>query len=108
MGKLTARDLMTENPFTLSPSDSLTALYDMLDDKRIRHVPVVDDEGLFVGLVTHRDLARHALSATDKVPLSAARGPAPGYEGRTNHARRCRDDRPEHGHQRGGADHARI
>lgn len=67
------RDLMTENVFTLSPRDDLTALYDLMDNHRVRHVPIVDREGDVVGLVTLRDLFRGALGSLDELPLSVER-----------------------------------
>ena len=64
------RDLMTDHVFTLGPMDDLEALYELLDAHHVRHVPIVDRDGDLVGLVTQRDLARHALGAQDDLPLS--------------------------------------
>ena len=64
------RDLMTEHVFTLRPTDDLESLYDLMDTRHVRHVPVVDRDGDLVGLVTQRDLARRALGAQDDLPLS--------------------------------------
>ena len=64
------RDLMTSRVFTLQPTDDLEALYDLIDTRHVRHVPVVDRDGDLVGLVTQRDLARSALGAQDVLPLS--------------------------------------
>jgi CBS domain-containing membrane protein len=63
-------DLMTERVFALGPNDDLEALYDLMDEKHVRHVPVVDREGDLVGLVTQRDLWRSALGPQDNLPLS--------------------------------------
>ena len=67
------RDLMTSNVFTLRPKDNLATLYDLMDSKHVRHVPIVDSEGDIVGLVTHRDLSRSALGPLDDLPLSVER-----------------------------------
>ena len=67
------RDLMTERVFTLGPSDSLVALEDLMDARKVRHVPIVDREGDLVGLVSHRDLARGALGRLDELPISVER-----------------------------------
>ena len=64
------RDLMTDHVFTLGPLDDLESLYELLDAHHVRHVPVVDRDGDLVGLVTQRDLARHALGAQEDLPLS--------------------------------------
>ncbi|MDQ5870657.1 MAG: CBS domain-containing protein [Acidobacteriota bacterium] len=67
------RDLMTPNPFTLQPRDTLAALYDLMDNHRVRHVPIVDGDGELVGLLTHTDLAMSALGSLSDLPLSQER-----------------------------------
>jgi CBS domain-containing membrane protein len=64
---------MTEKVFTLRPKDDLATLYDLMDSRHVRHVPIVDAEGEIVGLVTHRDLSRSALGPLDDLPLSVER-----------------------------------
>jgi len=66
----TVRELMTERLYTLGPQDDLEELYELMDDHRIRHVPVVDRDGDLVGLVSQRDLARGALGPQDALPLN--------------------------------------
>jgi CBS domain-containing membrane protein len=61
MVTVTVRDLMSEKPVVARPDDSLALLHDLMVQARIRHLPVVDDNNRLVGLVTHRDLLRHAL-----------------------------------------------
>ena len=73
MRPLLVSDLMTEEVFTLRASDDLTALYDLMDAEHIRHIPVIDGEKDVVGLVTHRDLLRSALSGRGELPLSMQR-----------------------------------
>lgn len=67
------RDLMTPNPYTLGPRDSLASLYDLMDTHRVRHVPIVDRDGELVGLLTHTDLAMSALGSLSDLPLSQER-----------------------------------
>jgi CBS domain-containing membrane protein len=69
----TVRDLMTPNPYTLAPRDTLAALYDLMDAHRVRHVPIVDRDGELVGLLTHTDLAMAALGSLSDLPLSQER-----------------------------------
>jgi CBS domain-containing membrane protein len=71
--RLTVRDLMTPNPYTLQPRDTLAALYDLMDTRRVRHVPIVDRDGELVGLLTHTDLAMSALGSLSDLPLSQER-----------------------------------
>lgn len=72
MTRLRARDLMTPDVFTVSPDDDVLAAQELVYDKNIRHVPVVDDQGMLVGLVSDRDLLRRAVSSTD-LPLTTER-----------------------------------
>jgi CBS domain-containing membrane protein len=67
------RDLMTEKVFTLKPKDDLAALYDLMDSRHVRHVPIVDSDEELVGLVTDRDLSKSALGAVEELPLSVER-----------------------------------
>jgi CBS domain-containing protein len=73
MRRLQVRDLMTDTIFTLGPQDDLADLYDLMDAKHIRHVPIVDRERELVGLVTQRDLSRSALGNQEDAPLSLQR-----------------------------------
>jgi CBS domain-containing membrane protein len=71
---LTVADLMTANPVTVGPDDNLTEVNELMMDRAIRHVPVVDDEGNLVGLISHRDLVRSALYAFNEIPYSEQKG----------------------------------
>jgi len=71
-GRRLVRDLMTETVFTVSPADDLATLYDLMDSRHVRHVPVVEDEEI-VGLVTSTELSRSALGKVDELPLSEER-----------------------------------
>ncbi|MEZ4871447.1 MAG: CBS domain-containing protein [Bdellovibrionales bacterium] len=71
----TVRDLMTPEVFTLNEEDSFNMVDTMMKWRRIRHVPVVDEYGALVGLVTHRDFLKVAvsrLSEADPVELKKA------------------------------------
>jgi acetoin utilization protein AcuB len=50
-------DIMTSNPITASPTDSLSDAADLMDEYEIRHLPVVQ-AGQLVGIVSDRDLPR--------------------------------------------------
>jgi diacylglycerol O-acyltransferase len=49
-------DLMTRDPVTIAPHDTLATAWTLMRERRIRHLPVVERDGRMVGLVTHRDL----------------------------------------------------
>lgn len=67
---LRVRDLISNRTLrTVHPEDNLALVNQLMYDHRIRHVPVVDrEDGKLVGIVSHRDLVRHALFATDELP----------------------------------------
>jgi len=49
---------MTTDLFTVRPDDLIDLAASLMDWRHIRHVPVEDDRGRLVGLVTHRNLLR--------------------------------------------------
>ncbi len=49
---------MATDLFTLRPDDLVDLAASVMDWRHIRHVPVEDEEGRLVGLVTHRALLR--------------------------------------------------
>jgi CBS domain-containing membrane protein len=63
MKHLKVSDVMTADPTTLKSSDKLTLADDIMRLGRVRHLPVLDDDGQkLVGIVTQRDLFRDALA----------------------------------------------
>lgn len=70
MEKLLVRDLMTLDVVALKPQDNLATLRDVMYERRIRHMPIVDDAGRLIGLVSQRDLLRNALIEQVRVPDS--------------------------------------
>lgn len=59
--QLTVRDVMTARPVTVGPERTLGELAEMMIEHDIHAVPVVDDAGSLIGMVTHRELLRHLL-----------------------------------------------
>jgi CBS domain-containing membrane protein len=62
---------MTTRIFAVRPGAPVALLQNLMDEKRIRHVLVVDEEGALVGLVSQRDLIRSVSSTADGLPLSS-------------------------------------
>jgi len=50
--------LMSTDLFTVRPDDLVDLAASVMEWRHIRHVPVEDDEGRLVGLISHRDLLR--------------------------------------------------
>jgi CBS domain-containing protein len=49
---------MSTDLFTVRPDDLVDLAASVMEWRHIRHVPVEDDEGRLVGLISHRDLLR--------------------------------------------------
>ncbi len=52
---LTARDVMTAQPLTVTPETKLSKVTELMDERHIQHFPVVEGERL-VGLLSEGDL----------------------------------------------------
>ena len=52
---------MTQEVVTLGRNESLRSLDDVMRLGRIRHLPIVDDDGLLAGIVSQRDLFHSGL-----------------------------------------------
>ncbi|MFC1895590.1 CBS and ACT domain-containing protein [Thermodesulfobacteriota bacterium] len=62
---------MTRDVITLSPDDSILKARDLMQVHRIRHLPVVSEDYLLVGMVTDRDLRSAAPSSLFKGECTA-------------------------------------
>jgi CBS domain-containing protein len=60
----TVGQFMATDLFTVRPADLVDLAASVMDWRHIRHVPVEDEEGQLVGLVTHRALLRLLISRT--------------------------------------------
>ncbi len=69
MTKLSVRDLMTEKIFALRADDDIQMLRDLMDERNVRHVPVVDEDRNLVGLVSQRDLLRNIYPSVSDLPV---------------------------------------
>ncbi|WP_437283401.1 CBS domain-containing protein [Sorangium sp. So ce375] len=54
--RIRAAELMTENPRTVRVHDPIGEAVDVLQTMDFRHVPVVDEQGELVGMLSDRDL----------------------------------------------------
>jgi CBS domain-containing membrane protein len=68
LDKARVKNLMTEDVVKLTKTQSVPLAESLMKMKRVRHLPVVDGDGMLVGLVTHRDLLGAKLS--DQSPLN--------------------------------------
>jgi CBS domain-containing protein len=56
----TVESAMSKTVHTCSPDDALTSATELMRDKQVRRLPVVDDGGHIVGIVTLGDIARYS------------------------------------------------
>ncbi len=72
------QDLMSMDVLSIREDESIARARTMMEVARIRHVPVVDREGDFVGLITHRDVLAVTVSRlaniTDEVQADLDEG----------------------------------
>jgi len=50
------KDRMTSDPITITPDTSFPEAFRLMRERRIRHLPVVDEGGKLIGIVTQTDL----------------------------------------------------
>jgi CBS domain-containing protein len=62
MKDLRVRDVMTLEVTTLKRNDQLSLANDIMQLGRIRHLPVLEDDGRLAGILSQRDLFRGALA----------------------------------------------
>ena len=55
------RDLMTGGVFALLPDDDLVMAHRLMEGWRVRHAPVVEEDGSVVGVLSQRDMLRRTL-----------------------------------------------
>ncbi len=60
---LRVRDIMVTRVYALRQTDTLDVFQFMVESRRVRHAPVVDEEDQVVGLLTHRDLLATSVSS---------------------------------------------
>ncbi len=69
-GYRTVGQFMSTDLFTVHPGDLIDLAASVMDWRHIRHVPVEDQEGRLVGLITHRGLLRTMLNRADTKPMT--------------------------------------
>ena len=59
---LRVRDLMSCELHTLGRNDEIAVADELMKMERVRHLPVLDDDGKLAGIVSQRDMFRTALA----------------------------------------------
>ena len=60
MKKMLLKEIMTQDPVTLNIDDSFCKVAQIFQEKDIRHLPIVNSQGLILGIISQRDLNRIA------------------------------------------------
>lgn len=69
---MTVRDVMTKHPITIDPEAPLSTATAVMMERGVRHLPVVDDEGRLVGMISDRDVRSAAFAPVIREYLSAS------------------------------------
>ncbi|WP_440053994.1 CBS domain-containing protein [Pseudoalteromonas sp. T1lg65] len=50
----TVADLMTADPFAVTADNTLHDAHNIMKEKNVRHIPVINEEGILVGMLTQK------------------------------------------------------
>ncbi len=53
---ISIEEIMTPDPIRLNPENTLGDAHQVMADKHIHHIPIVDSDDKLVGLISHRDI----------------------------------------------------
>lgn len=61
----TVGEVMSRDPITISPDKSLRDAAQMMHDRDVRRLPVLDDQGQVIGILTRGDIVRAMAASQD-------------------------------------------
>lgn len=62
---LIAKQIMTTAVITLNPNDSIDTAIRLFKSKKIRHIPIIKDKKIVVGILSERDILHYLSGTTD-------------------------------------------
>lgn len=65
LGRLHVRDIMTVNVTTCTPESTVAELMNLMTNKRIRHIPVVNEAGDLISIISIGDIVKSHVSEID-------------------------------------------
>lgn len=63
-------EIMNDKPYTLAPTNTVQEALKLMREKKVRHLPVVDDEHHVLGVITERDIKEVLPSSLQDEPNS--------------------------------------
>ena len=66
--KMLVKDVMTENCIVINEFSYLDQVYNLLLEKKVHHLPVINDDKKLVGMISDRDL-RNVADNREEVPV---------------------------------------
>ena len=69
----TVQEVMTEQVISLEPQDLIARAIEVMQTEECRHVPIIDEQGKFIGLVSDRDVLRSLPYAGRRPPSAPKR-----------------------------------
>ncbi|EFI69732.1 acetoin utilization AcuB family protein [Lysinibacillus sp. HST-98] len=63
-------EIMNDKPYTLAPTNTVQEALKLMREKKVRHLPVVDDEQHVLGVITERDIKEVLPSSLQDEPNS--------------------------------------
>lgn len=60
------REIMNSPAITITPACTVDEAMQLMTDRRIRHLPVVDSEGILLGLISIGDLVKWTITSHEK------------------------------------------
>lgn len=64
LSEIKVKDIMTVKPFTVTPNNTIEKAALLMMEKRVGGLPVVDDQGVVVGIITESDIFKVLISIT--------------------------------------------
>jgi len=72
---LHVKDIMTQDVYVLYANDAFDLVQTLIKSRHTRYIPIVDNKGFFVGLITHRDLLSLTVSRLANMNNNGNGGP---------------------------------
>lgn len=66
LSELHVRDLMTVNVLVATPESTIDELMTIMTERRVRHIPIVDGDGMLISIVSIGDIVKSKIKALDE------------------------------------------